>query len=79
VRGAEVLFDGRPCRVIGAVGASHTIVEIGTERTVQAGDVATLIGPDHPAVHPNTLAERSGFSVYDILMHLSARLPARTI
>jgi alanine racemase len=79
VRGAEVLFDGRPYRVIGAVGASHTIVEIGTERTVHAGDVATLIGPDHPAVHPNTLAERSGFSVYDILMHLSARLPARTI
>jgi alanine racemase len=78
VRGAEVLFGERTYRVVGAVGASHTIVEIGPERTVQPGDVATLIGPDHPAVHPNTVSERSGFSVYDVLMHLSARLPART-
>jgi alanine racemase len=79
VRGAEVLFGDRTYRVIGAVGASHTLVEIGPERTVETGDVATLIGPDHPAIHPNAVSERTGFSVYDILMHLSARLPGRTL
>ncbi|MFW6201659.1 MAG: alanine racemase, partial [Gemmatimonadota bacterium] len=79
VNGCEVLIGGRRYPVIGAVSASHTIVEVGDEKTVEIGDVATLVGPDHPAVHPNTVAERSGASVYDILMHLSALLPARTV
>jgi len=75
VDGCEVLIDGRLYRVIGAVSASHTIIEVGSERTVEIGDEATLVGPEHTAVHPNTIAERAGISVYDVLMHLSARLP----
>jgi alanine racemase len=75
VRGAEVLIGGRLYRVIGAVSASHTIAEIGDEQTVAVGDTATFVGPDDPAIHPNTLAERAGISVYDVLMHLSAELP----
>jgi alanine racemase len=75
VGGAEVLIGERTYRVIGAVSASHTVVEVGAERSVKVGDVATLVGPDHPAVHPNEVARRSGVSVYDVLMHLSARLP----
>jgi alanine racemase len=75
VRGAEVLVGNRLYRVIGAVSASHTILEIGDELTVNVGDTATLVGPDHPAIHPNTLAERAGISVYDVLMHLNADLP----
>jgi len=74
VNGCEVLVAGRPYPVIGAVSASHTILEIGDERTVSVGDVATLIGPDHPAIQPNEIAERAGLSVYDVLMHLGARL-----
>lgn len=77
VRGAEVLIGDRLYRVIGAVSASHTIVEIGAEPAVKVGDVATLVGPDHAAVLPNTLAERAGISVYDVLMHLSVNLPKR--
>jgi alanine racemase len=77
VEGCEVLVSGRPYRVIGAVSASHTILEIGDEPTVAVGDVATLVGPDDDAVLPNTIAQRAGVSVYDVLMHLSARLPAR--
>jgi hypothetical protein len=42
---------------------------------VSVGDVATLVGPDHPAVHPNAIAERAGVSVYDVLMHLGGALP----
>lgn len=75
VEGAEVLIGGRTYPVIGAVSASHAIVEIGDWPTVAVGDDAVLVGPDHPAVHPNTLAERAGISVYDVLMHLSAGLP----
>ncbi len=67
---ARVLIGGRTYPVIGAVSASHVIVEIGDERTVQTGDVANLLGPDHDEVHPNTVAKKAGVSVYDILMHL---------
>jgi alanine racemase len=61
--------------VIGAVSASHTIVEVGTEQTVRVGDLATLVGPDDPAILPNAVAAAAGVSVYDVLMHLSAGLP----
>ncbi|HUF26591.1 MAG TPA: alanine racemase [Gemmatimonadaceae bacterium] len=77
VQGAEVLVGDRLYRVIGAVSASHTILEIGDEPTIEIGDVATLVGPDHESVLPNTLAERAGISVYDVLMHLSAELAKR--
>lgn len=80
VEGAEVLIGERTYPVIGAVSASHTILDLGEAvgdgpAPVSGGDVATLVGPEHPAVHPNTVAERAGVSVYDILMHLSALLP----
>ncbi len=79
VGGCEVLIGDRVYPVVGAVSASHTIVEVGDEPVVTVGDEATLVGPDHPAIHPNEVAERAGISVYDVLMHLSAGLPRRTI
>jgi alanine racemase len=78
VRGAEVLIDGRTYPVIGAVSASHAIIEVGTEQTVRVGDTATLVGPDHPSILPNEVAERAGISVYDVLMRLSPELPVRS-
>jgi len=79
VNGCEVLIGDRLFRVIGAVSASHTIVELGDEKRAEIGDDATLIGPENPAVYPNTVAERAGISVYDVLMHLSARLPKQIV
>ena len=61
--------------MIGAVSASHTIVELGVDPTVAVGDRALLIGPDDPAIHPNAVAERASVSVYDVLMHLNSALP----
>ena len=75
VNGCSVLVRSRLYPVIGAVSASHTIIEVGQEPEVNVGDVATLVGPDDPAVHPNTVAERAAISVYDVLMHLSQGLP----
>jgi len=77
VNGCEVLIANRLFKIIGAVSASHTIVEIGAQKSVDIGAEVTLVGADEPAVHPNTIAERAGISVYDILMHLSARLSRR--
>ncbi len=75
VNGAQVLIGDRLYPVIGAVSASHTIIEVGHDRTLDIGDVATLVGPDDPAIHPNALAAATGTSVYDVLMHLNPGLP----
>lgn len=77
VEGCRVLIGGRTYPVIGAVSASHTVVEVGSEERVRVGDRAVLVGPDHPDVHPNAVAEAAGISVYDVLMHLGADLPRR--
>lgn len=79
LKGCRVLTGSRTYPVIGAVSASHTIVELGAERWVNPGEVATLAGADHPDMLPNTIAQRAGISVYDVLMHLSARLPVSSI
>ncbi len=79
VKGCQVLVGEKLYPVIAAVSASHTIIELGDEKSVEVGDVATLVGPDRPEITPNGVAERAGVSVYDILMHLSALLPKRTV
>jgi alanine racemase len=75
VNGAGVLIGDVLHPVIGAVSASHCIVELGDETTVRVGDVATFLGPDAPEIEPNALAVATGTSVYDRLMHLSPSLP----
>ncbi len=75
VNGAKVLVNGNLYPVIGAVSASHTILEIGEQPTLKVGDLATLVGPDHPEIHPSHLSNVTGVSVYDVLMHMNPRLP----
>jgi alanine racemase len=75
VKGGEVLIGGRRYPVIGTVSASHTVVALGSEQTAKPGDVATLVGPDDPAVHPNEVAVRAGWSEYNMFMHLNPLLP----
>jgi alanine racemase len=79
VKGCEVLVRGRLYPVIGNVSASHTIVLLGDEQIAQVGDEATLVGPDHPALHPNEVAKRAGYSEYDMFMHLSPLLQRRVV
>jgi alanine racemase len=74
-----VLIRDRLYPVIAEVSASHTIVELGEEKTVEVGDEATLVGPDRSEITPNEVAKRAGISVYDVLMHLSALLPKRLV
>lgn len=79
VKGAKVLIGGKLYPVIGAVSASHTIVRLGAQPEVKVGDVATLMGPDHPEIHPNHIANATGESVYDLFMHLHAGIPRITV
>jgi alanine racemase len=75
VKGARILIGGRLYPVIGAVSASHCIIEVGDRRMVEVGDVATFFGPDDPAIHPNAVAAATDGSVYDLFMHLDPKLP----
>jgi alanine racemase len=75
VNGARVWIGDRLYPVIGTVSASHTIVEVGDEARVAVGDVATLVGPDHPEITPNGFEETVGESAYNVMMHLSPELP----
>lgn len=75
VKGAKVLVNGKVYPVIGAVSASHAIIELGDDPQVAIGDTAILIGPDHPEIHPSHVSTVTGVSVYDVLMHMNAKLP----
>jgi alanine racemase len=79
VKGCEVLANGRLFPVIGTVSASHTIIALGDEQRLNVGDEATLVGPDHPAIHPNEVAKRAGWSEYNMFMHLSPKLAKRVV
>ncbi len=74
VRGCEVLIRGSLYPVVGTVSASHTVVALGSETPVQAGDEATLVGPDHPAIHPNEVALRAEWPEYAMFMRLNPLL-----
>jgi alanine racemase len=77
-KGARVRINGRAYPVIASVSASHTILEIGAEPTVKAGDVATLFDWEDGS-RPEDVAAACGASVYDLTMHLSPLLPRRVI
>lgn len=79
VKGCEVQIGERTYPVVGTVSASHTLVMLGAETTVRVGDEATLVGPDRPALHPNVVAQRSGWSEYSMFMHLNAGLAKRVV
>ena len=75
VAGSRIGINGQLYPVIGAVSASHTIVELGPDTSVKVGDEATLLGWEDEALYPNAVADSAGVSVYDVLMHLNPSLP----
>lgn len=75
----EVLIGGRLYPVVAGVNSAHTIVEIGAEKSVEVGDIATLIGPDHQAILPHTVAERTGVRFLPLLQSMNARLPRHVV
>ena len=74
VKGCEVLARNKLYPVVGTVSASHTVISLGDDRTLDVGDDVTLVGPDVPAIHPNEVAKRASWSEYNMFMHLSPTL-----
>ncbi len=77
-KGAKVRIGAALYPVIASVSASHTIIEVGPQQTVQVGDVATLFDWNDGS-RPEDVAGACGASVYDLTMHLGALLPRRII
>ena len=77
---SSVLIGNAVYPVIAVVSSNHTIVEIGDEKKVEVGDVATLVGPDHPDITPIAVATQSGLvRDYWIMTKLSALLHRRVV
>ena len=76
--GGWVRIGGTHYPIIASVSASHTIVEIGPEKTVHEGDVATYFDWEDGS-RPEDASAASGASVYDLIMHLNPTLPRRIV
>jgi alanine racemase len=77
-KGARVRIGERLYPVVASVSASHTIVDLGPQTNVAAGDVATLFDWTEGS-RPEDVAEACGASVYDLTMHLNPLLPRRIL
>jgi len=77
-KGGRVRINGQLFPIVATVSASHCIVELGPERRVSIGDVATLFDWEDGS-RPEDLAAGFGGSVYDLLMHLGPLLPRRIL
>lgn len=77
-KGASVKIRGRSFPVVASVSASHTIVNLGPETSVEAGDIATCFDWE-PGSRPEDVSAACGASVYDLTMHLGGHLPKRIV
>ena len=74
----HVLVGDRLYPVIAVVSSNHTIIEIGDEKTVEVGDIATLVGPDRDEITPITVARNTGLERdYWTMTKLNALLARR--
>jgi len=66
--------------IAGGVNANFILVKVGEHKTVEVGDIATVIGTDHPDIAPQIVAEKAGlYSDYDIMTKLNSLLHRKVV
>ncbi|HAK56727.1 MAG: alanine racemase [Vicinamibacterales bacterium] len=74
------LVGDRVYPVVAVISSNHTIIEVGSDQIVQVGDIATLVGPDHPDVTPISVATKTSLGRdYWIMTKLNALLHRRVV
>ncbi len=78
---AGVLIGGEVYPIIpGGVNANFILVEVGERKTVEVGDIATVVGTDHPAIAPQAVAQKAGLdSEYWIMTKLNPLLHRKVV
>jgi alanine racemase len=77
---AGVLIGGKVYPIIaGGVNANFILVEVGENKTVDVGDVATVIGPEHPDIYPQAVGEKAGLDDYWVMTKLNALLHRKVV
>lgn len=72
---ADVLLNGKRCRILGRVTMDQVIVDISRAGRVKAGDVAVLIGRQRDGViTAEEVASRAGTINYEVTCNLGNRL-----
>jgi alanine racemase len=75
---AKVRIGERLYPIVATVSASHCIVEVGDQRTVEIGDEVSIFDWREGST-PEDLSKSSGASVYDLTMHLNPLLPRKIV
>jgi len=78
---ANVLIGDKLYPIIpGGVNSNIILAEIGESKTVNVGDVATVIGPEYPDIAPQTVAEQAGIDGdYWVMTKLNALLHRKVV
>jgi alanine racemase len=78
---AGVLIGGQIYPIIpGGVNANFVMVEVGERKSVDVGEIATLIGTEHPDITPKAVAEKAGLdSDYWLMTKLNPLLLRKVV
>jgi alanine racemase len=77
---AEVLVDGQRYPLVGTISMDNVTIDLGPERTTDAGSAAVLIGAqDAERILCEEVAARIGTINYEVTCSISARVPRRYV
>ena len=74
----QVLINSTLYPVV-AIFSAHTILDLGPEKVVNVGEMATLVGPDNPAIDPVVVGQNVKLGFYEMITKFSALLPRRMV
>lgn len=75
---AKVRVGERLYPIVASISASHTIVEVGPDKTVSIGDEVAIFDWQAGS-RPEDVSAACGASVYDLTMHLNPLLPRKMV
>ncbi len=79
VNNCKVLIGGHLYPVVGSISSAHTIIDVSEKPDIKIGDVATLVGSDHPEIEPRQVAINAGIGHYSLMSRINPLLPRKVV